>query len=221
LIQFRDLSFGWSGDKLIFDQLELNLPLDKIILLTGENAIGKSTLASLAAGLIKPLTGEVLLNNQPFSEKHKAKDYQSISYLQQAAGNNLMGIDAEADLKLWLLSLPKLTETKALLERALDYWELSEIKNRPVWELSAGEQQRLCLAGLSMFPNRYWIMDEPDAALDKHYLHKLIETLLCKREQGTGALIISHNHALFEGITDEHWHLGKNSINKCGKGDLG
>lgn len=206
-ITFSDVDFSWEKHKKLFTGLNCVIPLDKIILLTGENGCGKSTFASLAAGLIKPLRGKIALNRIGYASRDANCIYQYLSFLQQKAEKNILGIDAESDLKLWGMSVPKLTDVETAIKTGLIKWGLSEILHRPVWELSAGEKKRLNLAGLDIFSDRFWIMDEPENALDTEYCGVLLTTLLNRFTSGTGALIITHNSKLYQDLFDEHWHI--------------
>ncbi len=214
IIQFSHVSFGWNKLHLLFSNLDFSFPSDKIIVLTGENGSGKSTFASLIAGLIIPTIGTISHNGLPTDAKHSGKLYKSIACLQQKTEKNIVGIDAESDLYIWSLSQSTHDRNEEQIKQELDNWGLTDIRNRPVWELSAGELKRLCLAGISLYPDRYWVLDEPEAALDSVYCAKLVAFLQNKAQHQTGALIISHKPALYKDICSELWHINSDGTIK-------
>ncbi len=203
-VEFRDVSFAYPGQALLFQRLNLDLAHAKTVLLTGENGLGKSTLAALATGWLKPSQGQILRIGSD-GQKLSAQDIcQHITPLWQQTVLNLLGANPKQDLRLWLRA-GLLTEQQAqiLIESALDKWDLVKKLATPVWELSAGELKCLALAGISLFPRRYWILDEPAANLDQRHLGRLLDMLDYKREQDTGLLIITHQPALFRDLADE------------------
>jgi cobalt/nickel transport system ATP-binding protein len=206
-IRFNNVSFGWDRHKPLFQNLDLTITTTKTILLTGENGSGKSTFASLAAGLILPVKGNICRNNITFDSKHRRKIYQQLAYLQQKSEQNLIGIDADSDLKLWALASPNVHARSKMSNTGLLEWGLEEIRHRPVWELSSGELKRLCLAGLSLNLNKYWILDEPEVSLDTQYCQKLVTLLLNKQMNNPGILIITNNPNLYSNLKPELWQI--------------
>jgi ATPase subunit of ABC transporter with duplicated ATPase domains len=70
VIQIKDVSFGYSPDKLLFKNLELNIDLKSRIAIVGPNGVGKSTLINLIMGELEPLSGEVMSTSFPYIYIH-------------------------------------------------------------------------------------------------------------------------------------------------------
>lgn len=203
IIKFRNVSFAYPGGKPVLSSLHLDLPANKTILLKGENGVGKTTLASLAAGLLIPQSGRIRHESAGILLKSSREIHSHISYLQQDSSHNLIGVNPLEDLFLWLLaSDEKVYETDVRIPRILNDWNLTDKQNTPLWELSSGELKCLALAGLSLHKSRYWILDEPLASLDENHITLLMETLKMKRKVSSGMLIISHQSELFNGLVD-------------------
>jgi len=203
-IRFRDITFTYQGQKPLYENIFLDLPENKTILLQGENGVGKTTLASLAAGLLHPKYGRIRYesNGLPLLKSHEI--HSNLSLLQQITEHNLMGVNPLEDLLLWLLSSSEhVYENDVRISRILNEWQLTEKKTTPLWELSSGELKSLALAGISLHKNRYWILDEPLTSLDEKHTRLLLEILQVKRKVSPGMLIISHNAELFANIIDE------------------
>ena len=60
LIQLKDLTFGWSKDKILFENVELGIFNDSRFTIVGNNGIGKSSLFQVLLGKVKPISGEVI-----------------------------------------------------------------------------------------------------------------------------------------------------------------
>ncbi|MFO7660145.1 MAG: ABC transporter ATP-binding protein [Candidatus Cloacimonadaceae bacterium] len=202
--KFRGVTFAYPGQKPVFRDLVLDLPADKTVLLNGENGTGKTTLASLAAGLLHPQEGRIHYEYQGLPYPHKGEIYKHISLLKQDAEHNLLGVNPLDDLLLWLLSSDdKVYESDLRIVRSLSDWNLSDKKHTPLWELSSGELKCLALAGISLHKSRFWILDEPLSSLDERHVQLLLKIIQAKRKASPGMLIISHRSDLFEELSDK------------------
>lgn len=203
-ISLNKISFSYCKSYPVLSKLSLDLPSDKTILIKGENGIGKTTLASLAAGLLPPIKGSISYN---YGSKQYIKIrtlYKHLSYLRQKTEHNLIGITPLEDLKIWLYSeSDRVYDTDVRLINSLHDWNLKNKADTPVWELSAGEQKCLALAGIGLFKNRYWILDEPLSELDTEHTKCLFNMLQKKRTVSAGMLIISHQTEQLSGLADK------------------
>jgi energy-coupling factor transporter ATP-binding protein EcfA2 len=64
LIELIDLTFGYSRNKLVFDRVNITLEQDKMYHLAGPNGSGKSTISKIVCGLLKPISGEIRIDNR-------------------------------------------------------------------------------------------------------------------------------------------------------------
>lgn len=208
-IIFDQVCFSYKRDKAVLNNLNLILPADRTILLTGETGTGKSTLAFLASGLLKPISGKVSFMTNGRKVCKKEEVYQNLSFLRQKTEDNLLCATPCDDLSLWLSSPAyKDTVLNPVISDKLAEWNLDNKQHTPLWELSAGELKCLALAGIALHPDRYWILDEPLSSLDDCHTQRLLSTLKTKQEFSRGMLIISHQTELFGGLADEALILG-------------
>jgi len=207
-INFERVSFAYPGRDFLFQDLNLNLPGNQAILLTGENGSGKSTLAGLAASVLSPLSGKVSYPNLAQPNKKKPALYQKLAFLQQNIRNNLAGVNPREDLSLWLQgSDGSKQEKERFVQWALEQWKLQDKAEKPVWSMSTGELKSLALAGISLFPKRYWILDEPMAGLDSEHLDIMLTLLQTRRKLKDGLLVVSHNAEPLLSCVDAVLHL--------------
>jgi len=203
-IKLSNITFCYSPNKVIFERFTLDLPCDRTILITGENGVGKSTLAALASGILSPYKGNVIYNNRIIRQKEMYKVYKELSYLRQIQEHNIIGATPYQDLKLWMPhDILKTDDSEDMCDNILKEWDLYNKKDLPVWELSNGELHSLALAGLSLHQDRYWILDEPITSLDEKNTNQLLKVLRGKKSINKGILLISHNAELFNDLIDE------------------
>jgi energy-coupling factor transporter ATP-binding protein EcfA2 len=212
-VVFNRVSFSYQSYSPLFTDLDLVLPSDKTIIISGRNGIGKSTLAMLAAQYLNPVSGTVSYKNERNNLPAGKKSSGKVAYLSQNPIGNILGITPGMDLKMW--SESEFIKPEKLLEvinNVLIQWNLHHKVDTPVWELSAGELKSLALAGISLHPERYWILDEPFVSLDNKQKAVLIKVLKDKQQINKGMLIITHETEFTRDLADESYVLGDNGI---------
>jgi len=204
MYEIKDFSFGYQIEKPIFSKVDIILKFEKITLLTGANGSGKTTFCRILSGLEKKYNGYILLENKELAKFKNIDIASKIVYLKQEPLANLVAATAEEDLLIWQNKFRKIGNIKYQKNRsiALKQFELHNISQKPVWELSNGQIKRIGLAALLLNNNKYWILDEPTSALDENLISKLIRILALRKKEGNGALIITHRLKEFEYITD-------------------
>ncbi len=213
MISFEGVNFAYRKGEDVLSGISLQIALHKVILVTGENGAGKSTFASLAAGILRPDAGQVCFSGLSLPKCKPAFLYQRISYLRQRKDENLLGITPQKDLSFWLTGAGfSEVEIREQVMAALSAWDLADKKDVPLWELSAGELKRVLLAGISLHPKRFWILDEPLAELDAAAREKVFEMLARKKQNRFGYLVVSHRSDGFSSLADEIWEVKDRTI---------
>jgi len=169
------------------------------LLILGESGIGKTTLLHLLAGLLKPVTGKILINKVTLNSLKNNK-------LDQFRGENIglvfqkkhaiESLNVFNNLKARLLFSNALVNDKKI-EIVLEQLALSELKTSKVSELSEGQLQRLGIV-LSVIHNPQVILaDEPTSSLDDKNCKIVIELLKNQAKQTNANLIvITHDHRI-------------------------
>lgn len=197
LIQCKNATLGYENQKVV-ENLNFQVFPEDYLCIVGENGSGKSTLIKSILGLIKPLSGEILMS------PHLKKG--SIGYLPQqtlaqrdfpatvwevvlsgylSAGKNRFFYSQEEKLKA-LFNMKRL--------------QIEELKKKCYRELSGGQQQRvllaraLCAAENKNGKERLLVLDEPVTGLDPTAAYELYRSLqeLNRKEKMT-ILMVSHD----------------------------
>ncbi|GAC1531992.1 MAG: hypothetical protein NVS3B12_08920 [Acidimicrobiales bacterium] len=179
--------------------VDLDLRKGEGVLILGRNGSGKSTLAWILAGLLVPSEGAADLEGIPVASRVGAValsfQHARLQLLRPTVGEDVRaasGADvADAEASLRLVGL-----------------EPSLFMERPVDQLSGGEQRRAALAGLLAGRPEVMVLDEPFAGLDAESRRDLADTLGGLRARTRVTLIVvSHDTEGFEGVTDRVVHL--------------
>ena len=171
------LSHAYQGTprREALKELDLKINSGQFVALVGPSGCGKSTLLRLAANLLKPQSGSILLDGQPPARAVAAR---KISWMAQSPAL-LPWLTAAENVRLALRfhsngSRPRFQPEEVLKMVGLD----DSLKVYPGM-LSGGMQQRLALARTLVMDSQLWLMDEPFASLDEltreHLTYELLE----------------------------------------------
>ncbi len=199
MIQIENLTYQYNKSEPILSFPNITLDKGKNLLILGESGIGKSTLLHLLAGLIKPITGKILINEITLNS---LKNNQ----LDQFRGKNI-GLAFQKKYAIESLNLmnnikarlffSKVVVSDERIEVLLKQLDLFDLKESKVSELSEGQLQRLSIA-LSVIHNPQVILaDEPTSSLDDKNC-KVVIKLLKKHAKQTNAnlIVITHDHRI-------------------------
>ena len=206
MLELKNITFQVHDDgqeRGIIRDISLTLPDGKLVVITGPNGGGKSTLARLIAGIEKPASGRILLNGRDITDwsvTERAKAGIAFAFQQPVRFKGIQVFDL-----LRLASGKKLSVAEAcdFLGRvglcARDY-----IDREVNASLSGGELKRIEIATVLARGAALTIFDEPEAGIDLWSFQNLIEVFREMREsvKDRSILIISHQERILN-IADE------------------
>ena len=195
MIKFDRVSKRYPGSFDAIKNTSFEIEQGDLVFVTGASGAGKSTLLKLIAGLERPTSGTVLINNQNVSQLKAA----AIPYLRRNFGlifqdhKLLYDRNCFDNVALPLHINGVLGEEAAKrIRAALDkVGLLSKEKSMPI-TLSGGEQQRLAIARAVVSRPSILIADEPTGNLDEDYATDILDFLYAFQQVGVTVIIASH-----------------------------
>lgn len=185
-IRLEHVSFAYPGtDRLVLDDINLQICPGAVVAIVGENGAGKSTLVKLLAGLYTPTAGTVLIDGADLSRMPADKWRERLS----GAFQDFFRFELLTRQSIGVGDVPRLDEEPAVAT-AVSRAGAEDVVNRlpagletqlgPTWpggvEVSFGQWQKLALARAFMRDHPLLlILDEPTAALDAETEHALFE----------------------------------------------
>jgi NHLM bacteriocin system ABC transporter peptidase/ATP-binding protein len=193
-VELRNVSFGYAPIKnpLINNLNVLIKPGDRVAFVGGSGS-GKSTIASLIAGLYQPRSGEILYDGISLVNIPRSVAIASIGMVQQDI--YLYGCSVRENLTLWNNQIPDSTIMNAcndanILKTILELPEGFETKlSEGGRNLSGGQRQRLEIARALIQDPAILILDEATSALDAE-TERLVDEAL--RRRGCTQIIVAH-----------------------------
>ncbi|MGQ9700281.1 MAG: ABC transporter ATP-binding protein [Candidatus Bipolaricaulaceae bacterium] len=177
------------------DRVTLEVRAGEIHALLGENGAGKTTLVNVLYGLYRPDSGEIWVQGRRV-EIRSPRDAIAlgIGMVHQHFKLVLPHTVAE-NVALGLRGTPFWAPARAMAQKLRDLSErygLPVDPDRRVWELSAGEQQRVEILKALVRKAKVLILDEPTSVLTPQEAQELFEVLARMKAEGHGIIFISH-----------------------------
>lgn len=147
-------------------------------------ALGKSTLAKLVSGLLKPNKGKIFIDEIETSNKNMFCDLRKrVGIVFQNPENQIIFNNVYDDMAFAIKNL-NLDNENIRIKNGLEKVKMQDYINKETYKLSLGQKQRITIAGVLSINPKYLIFDEPTTMLDsegKQDIYNIISNL--KREK--------------------------------------
>ena len=190
LVEVKELKKNY-GTKEAVKSISFKINENEILGLLGPNGSGKTTTIGMMLGLLKPTSGEILIEGKKI-EEDRIKILEKINFISP-----YIELPKKLTVKQNLIVFGKLYKIEKLNER-IDYLtsklRLSDILNRITGELSSGQKNRASLAKSLINDPKVLLLDEPTASLDPEigdFIRSFLEEY--KKEKKISILLASHN----------------------------
>ncbi|WP_082008241.1 ABC transporter ATP-binding protein [Microbacterium mangrovi] len=189
------------GDRTVLRDLTLRVPNGSVVWLSGESGSGKSTVLGLAALLIHPDRGTVLLDGQEYDIRRGRAEARSARGVR-------VGFMPQSPLLLGELTavqnvmLAGIQNDRRAARRLLSEVGLKHMVDTRGNLLSGGQQHRVSLARALMNAPANLVVDEPTASLDDENARAVGRLLAAQAEAGRAVLVASHDARVGPFVTD-------------------
>lgn len=192
------------------DNVSFVVPRGKVIGLLGPNGAGKTTTIHMLLGITNPTDGEISYFGKDFN-KHRSDCLQRINFT--SSFNTLQGRITVWENLIVFAGLYGVPNPKKKIEELIQYFEISAVKNKLYWGLSAGQKTRVNIIKSLLNSPELILMDEPTASLDPDIADKtlsLIEDL--RKTKNISVLYTSHDMQEITRICDNVIFLSHGTI---------
>lgn len=198
IVRFVNVGKTYDGERLIVDDLSLEITRGEFLTLLGPSGSGKTTTLMMLAGFETPTRGQILLNGKEINRLAPHRRGIGMEFQNYALFPH-MTVAENLAFPLNVRSLGK-AEVEARVIRALDLVKLGGFAARRPAQLSGGQQQRIAVARALIFEPELVLMDEPLGALDKQ-LREGMQYEIRELHQRLGVTIVYVTHDQAEALT--------------------
>jgi lipopolysaccharide export system ATP-binding protein len=211
-LEIQRLKKSYNG-RPVLEDISLTISSGEVVGLLGPNGAGKTTTFYIILGLLRPDSGDILLDGENLNRLPMyRRARKGIGYLPQEASifrkltvrENIMAV-------LELLDIDEETR-KRRLEGILEELNIKKISERLGYQLSGGERRKVEIARALAVNPIFILLDEPFAGIDPLAVNDLKQTLKALAQKGIGLIITDHNVRETLSITDRAYIINDGRI---------
>lgn len=205
IIEVKNLCYKYDNNTAL-DNLNISIEKGKITTILGSNGAGKSTLFLNLNGVLKPDSGDIIIDGEKLVHKKEEliKMRKNVGIVFQDPDDQLFSADVFRDISFGALNLGlDNDEVKRRVEFAMERTGVSHLRERPTHALSYGQKKRVAIAGVLVMEPKVIILDEPTAGLDPSGVKEIMELLSeLKKDKEITIIISTHEIDLVPEYSD-------------------
>jgi energy-coupling factor transport system ATP-binding protein len=200
MIELRNVSYRYPEDQnrnnqAVLKKLSLRIEKGEFVALIGPNGSGKTTLLRLMKDLLLPTDGQVLVNGLDTRDsKNRRNIHSQVGMVFQNPEDQIVATRVKDDVAFGLenLEIPS-AEIRERVDEVLAQMDLSAEQDREPHLLSAGQMQRLALAGVLATRPQVILFDEVTAMLDPSGRERILAQMKALNAAGLTIIFITHS----------------------------
>ena len=194
MLSISELSFERYFDR-VFEPVSFDLSAGSLLLITGSNGCGKTTLLRLLAGLLEPSEGTIHCQEHPLYAGHNPAIKDDLS--------------VEENIRFWMhfMGTRKTDLGDELCKQVIEEIGLTPVSQQEGRTLSAGQRKRCSLARLLFCDEALWLLDEPYSNLDRDGIEMLDRILKDHLDAGGSCVMTTHGSLRPEGFELQECHM--------------
>jgi branched-chain amino acid transport system ATP-binding protein len=215
LLELTSVAIGY-GHHRVLEDINLTLERGEIVTLLGANGAGKSTLAKAVSGLLRPLSGTILLDGAPIEALPPAERLRrGIAHVPE--GRQIFaGMTVAENLALGAYAMSE-KDFAAQLETVWALFPvLRERMNDIAGNFSGGQQQMLAIARGLMAKPKILVLDEPSLGVAPLLVAEIFRLIVALRDQGITILLAEQNARQALSIADRGYVFENGRITLSG-----
>ncbi|MBN2039127.1 MAG: LPS export ABC transporter ATP-binding protein [Spirochaetes bacterium] len=206
--------------KRVVDDIGFEIMQGEIVGLLGPNGAGKTTTFYMVVGLVKPDSGNIIIDDKDITNLPMYKRARhGIGYLPQEA-SVFRKLTVSENLEL-ILQMQNLTKDEIIEKRdnLLKDLSIEHVKDQKAYTLSGGERRRAEIARTLVTTPDFLLLDEPFAGVDPIAVADIQEIIQKIKKRNIGVLITDHNVRETLSITDRSFIMYKGEVLISGKSE--
>lgn len=194
ILSVKKLCFGYGDAGPVLKNVDLDVHRGERLAVIGSNGAGKSTLFLNLNGVLAPDTGEIFLNGKRIGKKDINELRRNVGIVFQDADSQMIAstVYAEVSFGPMNLRLPK-EEVMERTMKAMEYMNITHLKDRPPHYLSGGEKKCVSIADIIAMDPDIIIFDEPTVGLDPVNAQILEDVLDSLHRDGKTIILSTHD----------------------------
>lgn len=196
ILEVRDLCHRYPHlESNALDKINLKVFKGERVAVLGANGAGKSTLFKHLNGILRPLSGEVLVKGEKITKKNVRMCREAVGIVFQDPDDQVLAPSVEEDIAFGPINMGlSREEVETRVKEALEMVGLTGFEERAPHHLSGGQKKLVAIAGILAMRPEVIVLDEPTAGLDPLSSARILELIMkMNRELGITMLLSTHD----------------------------
>ena len=193
MMQIKNLSYHYKGSPEVLRDVSFDIEPGKFLAILGNNGLGKSTLLKCFNHILKPDSGEVLLDGKNLLTQSAREVAKQVAFVSQSVPDTQLTVH---DVVM-LGRRPYMTwgfteEDHHIVHDAMHRLDVEDMRGRFLNELSGGEKQKVMLARALAQQPKALLLDEPTSALDIQNQYQVLKMVrdICHKDDMIAVVVI-------------------------------
>jgi energy-coupling factor transport system ATP-binding protein len=194
VIETRDIHFTYPNGVEALKGVSLKIGTGEFVAVMGQNGAGKTTLVKHFNGLLKPTSGQVLVEGADTKKVSVASLSRNVGFVFQNPDHQLFSETVEEEIAFGLRNFGfKEGVIDKRIEWALNLLALAQYRKTSPFMLSGGERKRVALASVLAWDPKMLILDEPTIGQDYEQKEKLRQFIMQMKTQEKTIITVTHD----------------------------
>lgn len=219
MVEAKNLSLDY-GEEHILDGVSLSIAEGECVLFTGKSGSGKSSLINSINGLAvrydnAKTKGEIIIDGKNIKDLELYQISMLVSTVFQNPKTYFFNVNTTLELLFYLENVGLAREEMdKRLNEMLEIFQIKNLLNRNIFNLSGGEKQILCIAASYIAGTKIIVMDEPSSNLDIKSIDVLTNMLKILKNKGISIIVAEHRIYYLMDIVDRVFLIDKGKLKK-------
>ena len=219
VIETKDITYEYPDGTKALEKVNFMAEEGKIVALLGPNGAGKSTLFLHFNGILRPSSGNVVIDgeNVNYNKKELMKIRQKVGIVFQNPDDQLFAPTVVEDVAFGPMNmgLPK-DDVESRVQEALSRVGMEGFEKKPPHHLSGGQKKRVAIAGILAMKPKIMVLDEPTSGLDPKGASQILRLLYQLNTEGMTIVISTHDVDLVPIYASKVYIISEGKIIKQG-----
>ena len=193
MMEVKNLSFHYKGAQEVLKDVSFKMEPGQFLAILGNNGVGKSTLLKCFNHILRPDSGQVLLNGKDLLHISSREVAKQVAFVSQSVPNTQMTVHDVVMLGRRPYMQWGFTEQDhAIVHDAMDRLGVEQMRGRFLSQLSGGEKQKVMLARALTQQPKVLLLDEPTSALDIQNQYQVLRIVreICHKDNMIAVVVI-------------------------------
>lgn len=192
MIEFEKVSASYDGELPILRDVSFHIPDGDFVAFVGTNGAGKSTTMRLVNGLLKPSSGQVLIDGVPTTQLRTSQLAAKVGFLFQNPDRQICCSTVREELLFGFRAQGRAdAEAQAKVDAMIERFGFDG--DAEPFLLNRGTRQLLALASIIVMESPVVVLDEPTTGLDFHECAKVMDVIAELNAHGTTVIMVCHD----------------------------